>query len=145
MIAAFASWAAAPVAKLAAIGAVIAALSLGLWIAVRQHDARVVAEARAEQQAATIAQMAAEHARAVSALEARAAQSEQEAEQARAIKAETHAAPRTSDCLHSPAVAAELRWLRDRTSPAAATAARRDPAEPAHMPGRADPAGDAHR
>lgn len=94
-------------------GVAVAALAAGAW-ALHQHDARVVAEQRADAQALAISQMQADHARAVAALETRAAEAEARAEASATIRSAIHAAPVTSACASSPAVRAALDGLRGR-------------------------------
>lgn len=128
---------AGPFGKLALGAVAVLAVLVGLAVLVRQHDARVLAENTVQQQAEQIAQQAAtmavmkeEQERAVSALETKADEAAAEARKSQAIRTEVHEAPHTTACLDSPAIAVELRELRESKAAHAASTAGRNPKKP---------------
>jgi hypothetical protein len=128
---------AGPLGKVAGIAALLAGLLAGgVWL-VGEHDARVLAEARAAEQAAQIAAIQADHTREVTALQASAADFQARAARTTAIRSSIDAAPHTMGCADSPAIGAALDGLRRHPAASGAGAAPGRAAGPAGLPGPA--------
>lgn len=101
-----------PVGRVAGLALLAIALLTAGALALNQHDARVRAEQTVVAQAARIATLQADHARAVAALEAQAAAAQARAKRLASIRSAIDAAPRSSACNASAAVRAVLDGLR---------------------------------
>ena len=108
---------AGPVGKVVGVGVLILALLAIGGRMVREHDNRVMAEQRAEAQAKVIADMQADHARTVSALEQETARAATLARDLSQTRSAINAAPHTAGCASSPAVAAAIDGLRSKPAP----------------------------
>ena len=101
-----------PAGRIAGVAVLAVALLTAGALALNQHDARVRAEQTVAAQAAEIATMQADHARAVAALEAQAAAAQTRAKRLASIRSAVDAAPLSSACSASAAVRAVLDGLR---------------------------------
>jgi hypothetical protein len=128
---------AGPLGKVAGIAALLAGLIAGgVWV-VREHDARVLAEALAAEQAVQIAAIQADHVREVAALQAAAADAQAHAARTIAIRSSIDATPHTMGCANSPAIGAAVDGLRRHSVASGAGAAPGRVAGPAGLPGPA--------
>ena len=95
-----------PLGKLAGIAMLALALLAGVTWAVHEHDAKVLAAARAENRAHEIA-----------ALEAQSSDHAKQLALLNSLKRKTHAAPPSNACASSPAVRALLDGVRHPAAP----------------------------
>ena len=101
-----------PLRKVALWGALGAALVVGAVFLLHQHDARVLAEQRAAEQAQRIAAIQADNARVVAALEADKAALVARQHALERTRRTIYAAPVTTGCASSPALNDALDGLR---------------------------------
>ena len=117
-----------------AMGVIAALIAGGLWL--HHHDNAVRAAMQTSADKAIAAQQAVDAEHEKVAIAAVASDAQKRAVVFTSIKDKTHAAPVTSACANSPAVAALLNGLRNANS--AGTKATGGPV-PAHVPGPAKP------
>ena len=104
---------AGPSTKLILMLTTVASVMLMLMVMIHQHDQRVLAEATVAQQAATIADMEAQHKRMIDAEIQDAAAREAATQRSQEIMDHVRAAPPTDGCVRSPAVNI---WLREKAA-----------------------------
>ena len=128
-----------PIGKWIGYAALAVTMAGAAWWVVGEHDSAVRGALLAEQRAAQLVQLQAQHERTVAALESEAASERARADAMATARRMIANAPITTACADSPAVRAALDGLRSK--PSAAPGAPGGAKQPAGVPGAAGAAG----